>query len=251
MKPLRSERFGLNSQEFNENRDLWFLASDGWREMACPVAKRKLVLLVPHPDDEIFGCAGLLQEWAQEASETVIVYVTSGEASHGYQNADEQAQLAQIRRLESKEALTALQIGTPVRILELNLPDSKVKSFAVQLEEQLRLELDSNTIVIAPYYDDGHTDHNAVGECAQKLATKIGFELHFYPIWLWFWTAPKPGRSTDTFHKLPMSQAQLSRKAEAIRCFESQIVPRTDREAIIPEEFLRHYRSLPFEVLVH
>ncbi len=241
----------MNSHEFTENRDLWFKASDGWRELSCPVAKRKLVLLVPHPDDEIFGCAGLLQEWAPEASETLIIYVTAGEASHGYVDADEKAGLARIRRAESQHALEALQLGTPVRVWELNIPDSKVKSFETQLEEKLRLELDARSIVIAPYYDDGHTDHNAIGECAKNLAAKIGFEVHFYPIWLWFWAAPTAQTEPKGFQKLPMSRPQQARKERAIDCFESQITVNATGSAVIPEEFLRHYKSLPFEVLVH
>ena len=241
----------MDSEAFNDNRDLWSMASNAWREMPCPVAKRKLVLLVPHPDGPIVGCSGLLQKWTGEASETLIIYVATGEASYGCQSADEQAGLARIRRNESKETLTSLQIGTPVRILELYLPDSKVESFEFQLEEQLRLELDSNSIVIAPYSKDGHADHSALGKCAQKLAEKIGFELHIYPLWVWFCTAPTTAQQASRLYQLSAAQSQLNCKAKANRYLESQIASSSNREAIIPEEYFLHDTSIPFEVLVH
>lgn len=227
------------------------MASDGWREIACPVARRKLVVLVPHPDDEIFGCAGLLQEWSKEASETFIIYVTSGEASHGYQTADEKAELARIRRLESQKALAELELGTPLQVKELHIPDSNVQGFQDELLDSLRLELDSNSIVIAPYYDDGHADHNAVGDCARKLAAEMGFEIHFYPIWLWFWAKPEAKDGAKVFRKLSLRPEEQQRKVRAIDCFESQIIPSPQRAAVIPEEFLQHYRNLSFEVLVN
>lgn len=241
----------MNNLEFNENKDLWFMANEQWPNFVCPVAKRKLVLLIPHPDDEIFGCAGLLQQWAPIATETLIVYITSGEGSHGYVDADEKASLARVRRHESRKAIDALELSGEVRICELNIPDSEVKSFETQLEERLRFELDSSCVVIAPYYKDGHCDHDAVGDCAKKLAATIGFEIYFYPIWLWFWTPPAHDEVVlDRFQKLPMNQRQILRKARAMDCFESQITPQASREAVIPQEFLKHYRSSSYEVLV-
>lgn len=241
----------MNSQEFVQNKNLWFSASDGWREMMCPVAGRRLVVIVPHPDDEIFGCAGLLQNWAKEASETVIVYVTSGDASHGYQLADEKAELARIRRMESQKAMAELELGLPLTVMHLELSDSQVASQSDRLKGRLRSVVDANSIVIAPYDEDGHADHNAIGACARALAAEVGFEVHFYPIWLWFWRGPQSRELQMDFCKLSMNPKQLERKVRAIDRFDSQILSVEGRSPVIPDEFLQHYKTLTFEVLVN
>ncbi|MBC7529972.1 MAG: PIG-L family deacetylase [Oligoflexus sp.] len=240
----------MNSVEFKENKDLWFNTNAQWPHFVCPIAGKKLVLLIPHPDDEIFGCAGLLQQWASVATETVVIYVTAGEASHGFVDADEKASLARMRRQESQRALDALDLHGDVRICELNIPDSEVKSFEAQLKERLRFELDSSCVLIAPYYRDGHSDYDAVGECAKHLAEAIGFEIYFYPIWLWFWTHPSAEHQVDNFQKLPMNQRQLVRKVRAMECFESQIHAEESRSPVISKEFLEHYHPSLFEILV-
>lgn len=240
----------MNSLEFNENKDLWFNTKAQWPKFVCPVARRKLVLLIPHPDDEIFACARLLQQWAPIATETVIIYVRAGEASHGFVDADEKASLARARRHESQRALDALDLQGEVRICELNIADSEGNSFEFHLEERLRFELDSSSVVIAPYYCDGPSKPDAIGKCAKHLAESIGFEIYFYPIWLWFWSPPTEEHNVDGCQKLPMNQRQLIRKARALECFESQIEPLPARKAVIPKEFLNHYHSSPFEGLV-
>jgi len=178
----------LNNLEFTQNKDLWFAANPQWPDMVCPIARKKLVLLIPHPDDEIFGCAGLMQQWAPVATETIIIYISAGESSEGYVDADEKAALARARRLESRSAIETLDLQGEVSIRELNIPETSPKTFEAQLEESLRAELDSSCVVIAPHYRDGHSGHDAVGECAKRLAETIGFEIYFYPIWLWFWS---------------------------------------------------------------
>ncbi len=242
----------LNTEEFETNRDLWFTHSEEWPLLPCPVMRRKLVVLVPHPDDEIFGCAGLLQNWAPYATETVLIYVTAGEASHGYQSADDRAELARLRRIESQRALAALDLADSLslRIRELFLPDAHVKSFRTELESKLREEIDSQCVVIAPYDQDGHTDHDEVGACARKLAAEVGCELYFFPVWMWFWRKPEESVRQEAFMKLFMSTDELSRKNMAMRCFESQILPTSEGVSVIPREFLDHYSTRPYEVLM-
>ena len=43
---------------------------------------RRLVVVAPHPDDEVLGAGGLLQYMGRVGVEMVVVAVTDGEASH-------------------------------------------------------------------------------------------------------------------------------------------------------------------------
>lgn len=50
--------------------------------MDCPSAKRVLVL-APHPDDDIFGAGGVLLQLAERSAEITIVYTTGADESDG------------------------------------------------------------------------------------------------------------------------------------------------------------------------
>ena len=54
----------------------------GLRPFAATSGPRRLIVVAPHPDDEVLGAGGLLQQMQQAGVETVLVAVTDGEASH-------------------------------------------------------------------------------------------------------------------------------------------------------------------------
>ena len=41
-----------------------------------------LIILAPHPDDEVIGCGGVISASARAGNAPVIVYVTDGSGSH-------------------------------------------------------------------------------------------------------------------------------------------------------------------------
>jgi hypothetical protein len=168
-----------------ESQDPWFKAISGWREMPWSATRRKLVLLVPHPEEDVFDYSDLVEQCSAEASETLIIYVKSRTSQQTCMDADEHACLARMRRLTSEHALDVFKIGTPVRVRELDIGSSTSATFKARLEYELQRELDCHAIVIAPSYLEGHVEHIAVGKCVRHLAAKIGFEVHFYPIKLY------------------------------------------------------------------
>lgn len=189
----------MNRLELIETEAACLAFSTRCSHFVWPADRRRLVLLVPHADGEIFDCTGLLQEWAALVSETLIIYVNASEGVLSCADADEKAALARLQRQESRRTIEALDLPGNVRICEFNIVDSEVKSLASQLEERLRFELDASCIVIAPHDRGGHSDHEAISICARQLATTIGFDIYFYPIQLWL--SKQPDRSEDREHR--------------------------------------------------
>ena len=60
----------------------------------------RLVVVAPHPDDEVLACGGLLAMRAAQAGKVLIVAVTDGEASHGEATGPAADALAAQRRAE-------------------------------------------------------------------------------------------------------------------------------------------------------
>lgn len=46
-------------------------------EMECPQAQR-IMVIAPHPDDELFGCGGVLLKAISKGAEVTVVYLTDG-----------------------------------------------------------------------------------------------------------------------------------------------------------------------------
>ena len=68
----------------------------------------RVVVVVPHPDDEVLGVGGTLAAWAATGVDTVVVAVTDGEASHPGSPTLTRAELAGRRTDERHRALGVL-----------------------------------------------------------------------------------------------------------------------------------------------
>lgn len=74
---------------------------------ALPPARRVLVF-APHPDDEVFGCGGVLALYAQLGAQVQVVVVSDGAAQV---RAEQRDRHFQARAAESRAALACLGVA--------------------------------------------------------------------------------------------------------------------------------------------
>ena len=224
----------------------WTSMLDELPVFAEPSSLSKVLLLAPHPDDEVLACGGLLQRWYRLGAHIDIWMITDGEACFG--DDVDAAEVATRRRLEAGEAHKRLSIEATVTWLEL--PDSKVARHAQQLQAMLNAYLDSTEraqlVLIAPLPLDGHPDHNCVGAVAYELARQRKLMLLQYPIWMWHSGSSAELQTANVFRN-ELSEAEKIRKRDAIAAFSSQIRPEHG-PAVLPRSVLRHFRR-SFEVV--
>ncbi|MGP4849261.1 PIG-L deacetylase family protein, partial [Marinobacter sp. 1Y8] len=84
---------------------------------------QRVCIFAPHPDDEILGCGGLLQQLADNGNPIVLIHVTNGTQSHPDSKIYSPEQLNTLRPKESVEALKTLGVNHQVMALSLNLTD--------------------------------------------------------------------------------------------------------------------------------
>ncbi len=188
----------------------------------------RVVLLAPHPDDEILGVGGLLRQLAHRGATVEVVAVTDGEASHPASRSITPGTLAARRRLESDAALKTLGLET-VRVHRLGLPDGGL----VALEAALAAAVDDvfkeaapGTWCLSTWDSDGHPDHEAVGRAAQGVCQRYGVRLLMYPIWTWHWARPDDPRVPwSRARSITLDEATHAAKLAAIDCFTTQIRP--------------------------
>ncbi len=158
----------------------------------------KCLFLAPHPDDETFGCAGLLIKYPENFH---VVCITDGR--HG--------------RCESEarkdEFLSAMAFYGVDSYEFLDIEDRKL---IYNYEKFSSIEIADYDYVFLPNYFDQHKDHKAVNVLLQKLLKqknyKPGLKIIFYELW-----SPLP-----IINRILDITKIAGKKKEAINIYKSQ-----------------------------
>jgi LmbE family N-acetylglucosaminyl deacetylase len=212
----------------------------------------RLVVLAPHPDDEVLACGGLLAAMADRQQDIQLISVTDGEGSHPGSSQWPDARLRAQRRQESEYALAALGLDAArISWHRLELTDGGVADNAEALIALLSEDLRPSDVLLSTWRHDGHCDHEAVGHCAAQAAASTGATLVEVPIWAWHWAEPNDPRIPwEQARKLMLSDDQLARKRRAITCHASQLQTDTSTGALPVLDAITLERLLqPFELV--
>ncbi len=200
-----------------------------------------LLVVSPHPDDETLGAGGLIRQWRMSGHEVTVLSVTDGEGAYPSFQA-----LGSLRRMELGRALRGL-LGAHVNLVRLAIPDGAVRLRRARLRNALRdLLVDSDTVV-APFENDGHVDHDAVGQVCLEEARLEGIPVVRYPVWAWHRLTPRALKNV-TWGKYSLNQDSRRVKARSIRCFDSQLSGKIG-PPIVPSHVLDYF-SRPYEAFI-
>ena len=183
------------------------------------VVRSPLLVIAPHPDDEILGAGAILARAAAAGERVAVVVVTDG---GGSDPAVARRELADRRRAEVVAGLAAL-LGAVPPVLFLDQPDGASSSTAVDLSPGSPLdafvrELAPATIVVTDPAD-AHRDHKAAFGLATRLvAAGHGDALRVMPVSQRVDGVFKPAG----YRALPVG-AEAAVKAAALACHTSQL----------------------------
>ena len=159
----------------------------------------KIVVFAPHPDDEIFSCAGSILKWMKEGHNVHIVYVTDNRAlitwgkknnqiiieeAQDYLNLSED----QVSKIGLKEAkLVAKAFGFPndaVHLFEFHDQDALNQiSRGIILAKAIIYNADR---ILIPSDHNNHPDHQATHTIAKEAAIELNLvntEFYVYAIY--------------------------------------------------------------------
>lgn len=189
-------------------------------------ASLRLVVVAPHPDDEVLACGGLVFEHVARGGEVCVIGVTDGEASHPDSEVWTRTTLAEQRRCESAAGLRLLGVAES-QVVRLGFPDGLLARYAGPLREALGLCVRPDDVVVCTWQLDGHPDHEAVGAAAQTACDDAGAQCLQVPVWMWHWSCA--GDDAVPWHllrALPVSPTALARKRAALSAHVTQLTPR-------------------------
>lgn len=168
-----------------------------------------VLVLSPHPDDDVFGCGGTLVKHIQQGHHVYVVYLCQGDK--GITNKSS-VETAEIRKKESLKAATILGIPKE-NLFYLAQKDEQLTASKLVLTKlnALIVKLTPN-IIYLPSFTDHHSDHFQTNIILKELAIKdvwvAGYEI---------WTPHIPNRLVDI-------SRVMDKKLLAIQAHQSQLV---------------------------
>lgn len=188
-----------------------------------------LLVVAPHPDDEILGAGGLIRTWAVRGAEVRVLSVSDGEAAEPSRHG-----LGTIRREELTEALRKL-CPTHVSVTRLGLPDGRIAHHVNRLRNAILSLARGKPTLIAPYEHDGHADHEAVAGVCLEFARSQQLPIARYSTWAWQRTAPERLREAR-WGRFLLGDDALRAKTRALNCFRTQLEGRVAGLLVKPYE---------------
>lgn len=190
----------------------------------------KVLVIAPHPDDEILGCGGTIARLTRAGAEVVVAIVTRGMAP---QFSDE---FVAAIRAEAKASHDLVGISEtryldlPAAALE-TVPATKLNGTLAKLVQDVRPDT-----IFVPFVGDIHTDHQltflAAMVAARPRDTHAPQRIYAYETLSetnWYAPGITPAFVPNVF--IDISDT-LELKLDAFRCFESQVKQFPDERSI-------------------
>ncbi len=157
----------------------------------------KLLLIAPHPDDEIIGAGGLLLAAVETRNEIHIIYLTDGEKTGAH---DDEMRI-KIERIKQTETVR-LSLGVPAdNIHRLHLTDGSVShknnpGFSEATEKLICLidEIRPTLLLATHHLDYWPIDHVACSDLAITALNNSNHKPRLFLYWVWAWYNINPWR---------------------------------------------------------
>lgn len=168
----------------------------------------RVLVLTPHPDDEVFGCGGAIMRHIEQGTPVCVIVVSDG--AYGVSN-EQVADYTLQRQNESIAASNVLGYGSPIfwhyRDREICYGEKLVQEIMAAIREA------SVDLIYAPSVFEMHPDHRVLGMAAVEAVRRLGKAVH-----LALYEVGMPLRPNQLLDISDLA----ARKLAAMACFVSQ-----------------------------
>ncbi|WP_420605497.1 PIG-L deacetylase family protein [Novosphingopyxis sp.] len=179
-------------------------------------ALRKMLVIAPHPDDEVFGCGGTIALLHATGCDVHVVVLTDGSASHRNSRKYPKSRLVAIRQAESRRALAVLGLNAS-KVTFLNLTDGASDQWGrdrAALRPLVRMLRHPWGAIFGPAIIDDHPDHRAAAHAVLRNRRSVPYFA--YTIW------PTGRYDTGGLISVPLKSVH-KRKRMAAKHYRSQL----------------------------
>jgi N-acetylglucosamine malate deacetylase 1 len=140
----------------------------------------RVLVLAPHPDDDVIGCGGTIARCIEQGSHVKVVCLTDGR--HGNSRI-QMAELIEQRRRETRSALQKVG-GNDVTFLDN--PDMKLKCNRENVDAILRIVREFRpTAIFLPSFWEIPPDHLMTAHIAANVAKMVRRDIDWYCYEVW------------------------------------------------------------------
>ncbi len=188
----------------------------------------RMVVVAPHPDDEVLACGGLLLMRAERGLPSMVVAVTDGEASHGISDFKGSKNLGAQRAEESYAGLAVLGVPSAC-VVRLGIADGSAARCVDDIAYKLQTLVEPSDVLVTTWCMDGHPDHEAVAQAARRASEVVGCRLLQAPVWMWHWAEPHDARVPwEAMVAFDLHDDAIKAKQRALGCHHSQLAATGD-----------------------
>jgi N-acetylglucosamine malate deacetylase 1 len=166
------------------------------------IGKKKILVIAPHPDDEIMGPGGTLIKALESESEVLVLYLTRGaDSDRGRQACEEATALSQ-------------KLGFTCEFLDFHSGNIVISGDSVE-DFSGRITKFSPEAILLPFFLDDHNDHRRASHLLMEAVGR-GLNIEKGEIWAYQVYSMLPANVIVEISDV------IDRKADAIRVFASQ-----------------------------
>jgi LmbE family N-acetylglucosaminyl deacetylase len=160
----------------------------------------KLLVVVAHPDDETFGCGGVIAHAAALGAEVVVCSATRGELGEDHSATTSGPDELGALRLTELESAGGVLGSTRALVLELGdsgwdgpIPEGSLCGVdrdvvVAGVRDLLEAERPDVVVTLDPTGSDGHRDHVRIAEATTSAVEAWAAEGHDVRLYHWFLT---------------------------------------------------------------
>jgi LmbE family N-acetylglucosaminyl deacetylase len=198
----------------------WFIP---YQTSELPQAQ-KVLILAPHPDDEVFGCGGAAALLGQRGAAIDVFVLTDGA---GFAVGEHRHAITQTRQAETNAALAVLGLR-PAQFW--GAADRSLVNDATTCAQKIEALLKGVDLVFAPSLTEVHPDHATTGQALVVALNSLVDRTESLPSVLFY----EVGAPLSPNFLLDITSVWCTKK-QAMACFESQQ---------ITQDYARHIEGL-------
>ncbi len=215
-----------------------------------------IMVIAPHPDDEILGLGGYIIRQIQAEKRVTIVYLTNGEKS--LEDIDPFVVAEQRRKLSLQVHIRLGILHDKVRWLQLpdgGIPrlDSYGFSEVVRQLEALLDEFNPDAVFVTHPQDTWPYDHVAAFELVEAAIRNTTFRCDLYGYWVWLWYSMPLKRAAlidwKNVYRAPIHNVIQEKKVLMDLYLKSFSPDGRPWSGVLPKAMLKAFQY-PYEVIV-
>ena len=220
--------------------------------MLGQICERALVI-APHPDDEVFGCGGIIRRLKSQGAEVYVLYMTVGRtrdfSKSGTSGPEERiAEIDKVAKFMELDGHCMALAGDEYH-LQLDAVPQKELVHVIERGSDISLEAIRPDLLLVPSNADYNQDHRAVNTAAVTATRPVWpGQKSFQPV---FMTYELPYHQWNIAETLPtpsvlvkLDEEDLAFKVEAMRLYGSQLKDPRNPLSLAGIETLAKFRGL-------